>query len=450
MKTSQVIDKNLWLVHLVQLKKLFLKLSAYVELYLKQDWSLLPVPDFKLVAKSDEITSHLNFMVAAVLLTATHSGKNLEYEKILEFLIPSSLRKEIQLIQDAFMIALEPKSPKSFPNSPRKTSLVLANNSNISSITPKVLFPSNLSSTTSLEFESITSLTIEKTIDEFQEFDIKLQEIYDSPAEKDDHPLQVVEFINCSITNINVPSGSNPDTSSDTSDTNLYNSDLIGLQNEVKLLEIKLSEMDKLLQKSKDSENSQVQTIQNLSETQLKLSEAFEELRELKEKQEYEKIERNSFMAAFDHERQILDDHLEHLKKENNENRDKIEALSNENKNLRESVNEKDEQIRYVQTTQFEKFAETEEILKTELNQSILDNSKLVKALKKARDHIINQDSLIKELKETLQTSELRNSELLTSKDVELQFLRESFETERIAMNRVLVDLGTKIQKSNL
>ena len=79
-----------------------------------------------------------------------------------------------------------------------------------------------------------------------------------------------------------------------------------------------------------------------------------------------------------------------------------------------------------------------------------MDNSKLVKALKKARDHIINQDSLIKELKETLQTSELRKSELLKSKDEELQFLKESFERERIAINRVLVDLGSKIQKSNL
>ena len=131
LKTSQVVDKNLWLVHLVQSKKLFLKLSAYVELYLKQDWSLLPVPDFKLVAKSDEITSHLNFMVAAVLLTATHSGKNLEYEKILELVIPTSLRKEIQSIQDAFLMALEPKSPKSFTNSPRRTSLTTTVNNNV-------------------------------------------------------------------------------------------------------------------------------------------------------------------------------------------------------------------------------------------------------------------------------------------------------------------------------
>ena len=85
----------MWLVHLVQLKKLFLKLSAYVELYLQQDWSLLPVPDFKLVAKSENDTAHLNFMVAAVLLTATHSGRNFQFENILDSIIPSNLRKDI-------------------------------------------------------------------------------------------------------------------------------------------------------------------------------------------------------------------------------------------------------------------------------------------------------------------------------------------------------------------
>ena len=187
-----------------------------------------------------------------------------------------------------------------------------------------------------------------------------------------------------------------------------------------------------------------------MSETQRKLSETFNELVQLKEKQEYEKIERSSLMAAFDHERQIADDQLELLKKEKIDDLIKIETFSNENNLLQDSIIVRDEQIQYLQEVQNENFVEAEEILKTELNQSKLDNSKLVKALKKARDHIINQDSLIKELKETLQTSELRKSELLKSKDEELQFLKESFERERIAMNRVLVDLGSKIQKSNL
>lgn len=431
---SKAVDKNLWLVHLVQLKKLFLKLSAYVELYLKQDWSLLPVPDFKLVARSEEITSHLNFMVAAVLLTATHSGKNLEYEKILELVIPSGLRREIQLIQDAFLTALEPKSPKSFQNSPRRTAL----NINTNNITPRVLFPSNLSSSDS---ESVTTFTIERTIEEFQEFDIKLQEIHqtDDGGKEDIVSTVVIDTYQYETLMVNETSHNSHDTS-----------EFINLQNEIKLMEIKLSEMDKLLEKSKESEILQVETAQNFAETRLKLSETFQELRELQEKQEYEKIERSSFMAAFDHERQILDDQMEALKKGNDEKLIKIQDLSNEKQVLNDSINQKDEQIQFLQTSHFEKFVEAEEILKDELNQSKLDNSKLVKALRKARDHIINQDSLIKELKTTLQTSESRKSELLTSKDEELRFLRESFETERIAMNRVLTDLGTRIQKSNL
>lgn len=70
-------DNSLWFLHLVQLKKLFLKLSSYVELFLHQDWSLLPVPDFKAVAQeASKESAHLNFIVAAVLLTSTHSGRS--------------------------------------------------------------------------------------------------------------------------------------------------------------------------------------------------------------------------------------------------------------------------------------------------------------------------------------------------------------------------------------
>ena len=395
---------------MVQLKKLFLKLSAYVELFLKQDWSLLPVPDFKLVAKSDEITSHLNFMVAAVLLTATHSGKNLEYERILELVIPTALRKEIKQVQDAFLMALEPKSPTSqVLNSPRRTSLRTDVDT---SLKPRVLFPSNLS-----------TLTIERTIEEFQEFDIKLQEI-DNPVDKTDAEVTETTEI------YDVTATSEITEITEISDIHTSSSSIIDLQNEIKLLEIKLSEMEKLLQKSKESELSQTQTLQNLSETQGKLSEALEELGQLREKREFERIERNSLMAAFDHEKQIVEDQLEVLKKEKNENMITIESMTTENKTLKDTLSQRDELIQLAQT---------------ELDQSKLDNSKLVKALKKARDHIQKQDILIKELKETLQTSESRASE----KDEELQFLKESFERERIAMNRVLVDLGSKIQKSN-
>lgn len=100
MRAPQFAEKQLWLVHLVQLKKLFLKLSAFVELHLQQDWSLLPVPDFRMVARSETNTGHLNFIVAAVLLTATHSGKHGACQDILTAALSPSIRHAIQDIQD--------------------------------------------------------------------------------------------------------------------------------------------------------------------------------------------------------------------------------------------------------------------------------------------------------------------------------------------------------------
>ena len=77
-------DSSLWLINLVQLKKLFLKLSSFVELRLKQDWSLLPLPDFKAVAQGAQESSHLNFVVAAVVVTATHSGRSRKLLEVFE------------------------------------------------------------------------------------------------------------------------------------------------------------------------------------------------------------------------------------------------------------------------------------------------------------------------------------------------------------------------------
>ena len=471
----------MWLVHLVQLKKLFLKLSAYVELYLQQDWSLLPIPDFKLVARSDESTSHLNFMVAAVLLTATHSGKNLEYEKILETVIPSSFRKDIQKIQDAFFMALEPKSPKLSINSPRKTSLTT---NNTIGITPKVLFPSNLST-------------------EHGADDIKLQEIKEEYVDKEDKHVDFVEQVEviyeqsdhtnesthdtyhftyenydntystydntystydntystydntydnygaCDTNNLgnyttttsdnttqNHSSNDNRDSSNDNYIDN--KEDFINLQNEIKLLEIKLTEMEKVLQQQKETEISQSKI---LFETKNILMETTEELRNLKEKQEYEKIERNSLMAAFDQEKQILDDQIESLRNENYENSQKLTNLSTENQNLKRELQEICEIKESEENNNINDINNT--IVVEELNQSKLDNSKLVRALKKARDHILKQDSMIKELKETLEESEKSHEE-------EIKILRESFDLERNEMNRVLNDLGASIQRTNL
>lgn len=423
-----------------------MKLSAYVELYLKQDWSLLPVPDFKLVARSDEITSHLNFMVAAVLLTASHSGKNVEFERILELVIPSSLRKDIQTIEDAFSMALEPKSPKSSTNSPRRTSLTVNNNLGI---VPKVLFPSNLSF--QIEDDS---------------FEIKVQEIQETEESEEvkiteiiDESLKISKTIEItqSTTIDNYVTASaivNP-----TANTN-STAELINLQNEIKLLEIKLSETDKLVQQSKEVEESHSESLQNLSETRLKLYESYEEMRLLKERQEYEKIERNSLMAGFDHERQILEDQIEHLTRENNEIFIKITNLQDENKFLKEEIEQKrskaeelerEQKCLYEQEIekrhQFEqerlqkqkRLQEEEQLTLNLLNESKLDNSKLVKALNKARDHIINQDSLIKELREALQESEIRERDL-----------KSSYEQERTKMNQVLTELGNSIQRKSL
>jgi hypothetical protein len=414
LKNSQNVDKNLWLVHLVQLKKLFLKLSAYVELYLKQDWSLLPVPDFKLVARSDLVTGHLNFMVAAVLLTATHSGKNLEFERILELVIPTGLRKDIQLIQDAFMMALEPKT---VTNSPRRTSL---NTTNVTGLTPKVLFPTNLS----------MSLNENDYKEAFEFNEIKLQEIKEELVISDnkdktkvyiEEEEYTVDYTEAEIIDSDIPTEA---TTSPTVETS-YQNDEINLRNEIKLMEIKLEEMEKVLNCQKESEILKTRN----------LFEIIEELRNLKERQEYEKIERNSLMAAFDQEKQILDDQIEILRKENYEANEKLLCLTNENEELKQNQENKKDFININ--------LHNLQVMTDELNQSILDNSKLVKALKKARDHILKQDSMIKELKENLEESEKTREE-------EIKILKESFEFERNEMNRVLIDLGGKIQRTNL
>lgn len=414
MKNSQNVDKNLWLVHLVQLKKLFLKLSAYVELYLKQDWSLLPVPDFKLVARSDLVTGHLNFMVAAVLLTATHSGKNLEFERILELVIPTGLRKDIQLIQDAFMMALEPKT---VTNSPRRTSL---NTTNVTGLTPKVLFPTNLS----------MSLNENDYKEAFEFNEIKLQEIKEELVISDnkdktkvyiEEEEYTVDYAEAEIIDSDIPTEVATSPTVETS----YQNDEINLRNEIKLMEIKLEEMEKVLNCQKESEILKTRN----------LFEIIEELRNLKERQEYEKIERNSLMAAFDQEKQILDDQIEILRKENYEANEKLLCLTNENEELKQNQENKKDFININ--------LHNLQVMTDELNQSILDNSKLVKALKKARDHILKQDSMIKELKENLEESEKTREE-------EIKILKESFEFERNEMNRVLIDLGGKIQRTNL
>jgi hypothetical protein len=414
LKNSQNVDKNLWLVHLVQLKKLFLKLSAYVELYLKQDWSLLPVPDFKLVARSDLVTGHLNFMVAAVLLTATHSGKNLEFERILELVIPTGLRKDIQLIQDAFMMALEPKT---VTNSPRRTSL---NTTNVTGLTPKVLFPTNLS----------MSLNENDYKEAFEFNEIKLQEIKEELVISDnkdktkvyiEEEEYTVDYAEAEIIDSDIPTEV---TTSPTVETS-YQNDEINLRNEIKLMEIKLEEMEKVLNCQKESEILKTRN----------LFEIIEELRNLKERQEYEKIERNSLMAAFDQEKQILDDQIEILRKENYEANEKLLCLTNENEELKQNQENKKDFININ--------LHNLQVMTDELNQSILDNSKLVKALKKARDHILKQDSMIKELKENFEESEKTREE-------EIKILKESFEFERNEMNRVLIDLGGKIQRTNL
>ena len=541
LKSSKEVDKTLWLVHLVQLKKLFLKLSAYVELYLKQDWSLLPVPDFKLVARSEEITSHLNFMVAAVLLTATHCGKNLEYEKILELVVPTSLRKDIKKIQDVFMEVLEPKSPNlNSPRTPRKTSCI-----SHAEIVPKVLFPSNLSLST---IETKNNEVLTENIND-SSFNLKLQEIIESPVVEKEFKLleqSEITFIQLECDYDNSNSNGDNNNNGDNNDninydnnhnndninvnTNEYNNDninydnnyhindnsevnigdtnnikdddnnmcnyfnnythensanFINLQNEIKLLEIKLSEMEKLLVRSKEFELSHTETLKHLSETRQRLNEKEDELMKLKEKQEYEKIERNSFMASFDQEREILEEQIEQLRKQNHENSKKIEILTNNNASLASSMKEKEEFVtKIVKELEIERelvkesmkinmdmklkeSPETEiEIMEEkvilsnanandselieELNQSKLDNSKLVKALRKARDHIITQDLLIKDLKEAFTSIEMKNSEMISLKDQEINEIKELHEQERTSMNRILMEIGNSIQKTNL
>ena len=452
----------MWLVHLVQLKKLFLKLSAYVELYLQQDWSLLPVPDFKLVAKSENDTAHLNFMVAAVLLTATHSGRNFQFENILDSIIPSNLRKDIQEIQEAFSIALESKSK---PNSPRKTSL--NNKPPLATLaSPKVLFPSTLSNETRSPFE------MKETKDQDHGHcldEIALQEI--ETKEKDEAKTEIISMQESE--NNNQKQEQEHDCNNDNNNNENYNENnnaellkekdeqLINFENEVKILEIKMAEMERLISKYQEKEilNSEIE--QNNLGMRIKLLESQEQLDQLRERREFERIERNSLMVAFDHERQILEETIDRLRKDydvticNLRNhcellQEALSKLTEEKKNLESEVCEAKNKLKLMDESEnlnikefdTEKFSQetaenSEETIETvedinmmteqnnfykynlvlisELTRSNKDNSKLVNALKKARDHIIYQDSLIKELQETLQsetneqTPELKN-----------------------------------------
>lgn len=422
MKGSQVTDKNLWLVHLVQAKKLFLKLSAYVELYLKQDWSLLPVPDFKLVARSESWTSHLNFMVAAVLLTATHSGTNPEFIRILDLVIPSAVRNDIRAIQDAFLLALEPKSPKkSFTNSPRRTSL---NPTAVNSldITPKALFPTNLSIVENA-----------KEVEETEE--IRVQQIEIKAVKVQENVETEVEDLISIIDNFH----DNKISSS--------SSELIESQNCIKILEIKLEELEKVVQASRERESIHLETENQLKMLKLRLIEMSEELKSTKERHEYEKIERNSLMASFDQERVILDEHIEMLRRENAEKNSKIHELTSEMELLHKADDTSD--ISHTNYDNYNSDCNNDE-LKEELNQANVNNSKLVKALNKARDHIIKQDSLISELKEALKSTESRYFADLKAKDESIQKLKESYSLERTEMNRIVGEIGVKIQRINL
>lgn len=410
----------MWLVNLVQLKKLFLKLSSYVELYLKQDWSLLPVPDFKLVAKSEEVTAHLNFMVAAVLLTATHSGRNRDFEGILDSVIPSDLRGNIQEIQEAFINALEPRSTA--PNSPRKTSLAA---STFASITPKALFPppSNLLNETngdsniSIEVECVsTTITTTNVIDEEIDcVDVTLQSILEENRE---------EFEAKELNELAIVVSSSRFHLEHNNELCPSNEDFLDLQNEIKILEIKLSQSQQ--EKDRLRRNEERHEIE-MNEIKSLLRNIQTESSQMMERWEYEKIERNSLMVAFDQERYNLFEKIDALQQEKNELSIKIQELPVSTP-ISDDLNEN---------------------LLSELDECKRDNTKLVKSLKKARDHIINQDELIKELQTTLQLTESREAELITLKE-ELKTVKELHERERNEMNRVLTDLGGKIQKFHI
>lgn len=436
LKPAKTVDVSLWLVNLVQLKKLFLKLSSYVELYLKQDWSLLPVPDFKLVAKSEDVTAHLNFMVAAVLLTATHSGRNREFEGILESVIPSDLRMKIKNIQEAFICALESRSAAA--NSPRKTSLMSPTQVPIS---PRVLFSSSSlseSNATSpcLVQENPTEDNVSPKRFEVTEFedeclvDVTLQSIIDENAEE--------KFTE--KTEVTVTSRFYSET---TSECSPLNEELVNLQNEIKILEIKLSQNQSEHDQARRSEERQQEEICELRKLLQSLQ---SESSQMIERWEYEKIERNSLMVAFDQERHVLYERIDHLQQENEELSKQLQESNESTAQLQEA---EQTLIKQQLTESLESFDSTTKELKDELEESRKDNTKLVKSLKKARDHIINQDELIKDLQSALQLSDSREIEIASLKE-ELVSLKEFHERERTEMNRVLLDLGGKIQKTQI
>ena len=249
---------------------------------------------------------------------------------------------------------------------------------------------------------------------------------------------------------------------------------MINFENEIKILEIKESEMEKAISKFQEKEELNSEIEQNNLRMRINLLESQEQLDQLRERHEFERIERNSLMVSFDHERQILEETIDCLRQDRDETifnlksrcewlqetlsklteeKEKLESeiyearhkpnietiIENEdaeNKNVTEQVSEETtvetsgekenipvaeftEDITDTNLTEQTTNNTTESnfdndnlMLMSELTRSKKDNSKLVKALKKARDHIIYQDSLIQELQEALQSEETETSEL--------------------------------------
>jgi len=452
LKGDQFSGKNdLWLVHLVQLKKLFLKLSSFVELYLRQDWSLLPVPDFRSIAKGEvaepSTLGQLNFVVAAVLVTILHSsGVEADRPGIgrAQKLVAGALdcltqdkKNIIEHVQDWFLTALEPKAMSnsnrnSNSHSPRKLSAhrpLLTKPLNSSLDHPlNSSFNHPLNSSFNHPFNSSFNHPSNSPLD--RPFNSPLDRpLFNHPATTKAphaHPTPPLPPADIHLNTINVAKEDFELNASlaEEHESLLKETDRLVLSDgELDRLRLSLQlkeEQVGILQEAKRDLLQQLQDEQRLNrlhqdrdillqetndslshlQTQLKASQA--DCKATAEQLERERNERHTRTIHFSTERQLLEKRAAHLAS---------------------SLREKEDAITQLQ----ESLASQTEATKTatdEISRIRSQNDRLLACLKKARHHILKQSHLIGEL-------------------------QQAHALERSEINSTLVDLGTEIQLHN-
>lgn len=401
-------------MHLVQLKKLFLKLSAFVELYLRQDWSLLPVPDFRTIAKGEvgdaAALGQLNFVVAAVLVTVLHSsgveadrpniGNGQKFVAGALDCLAGDKKAIVEQIQDWFLNALEPKAVASSNAananySPRKLSaamlrpaLPLIGTKLFEAHTepPAPDQPTSPADSTSKTSDiHLSTINVASSLKDDFEWNSSLNDEHESLLKETDRLI--------------ISEGELDDLREA---LRLKDGELQMLQDANERLQLQLADEQRLNRLNMDRSVLLHDMEADLAQAQAQLRTAQNHLKVATEQLEREREERHAFLLNFDAERRLLEDKVAQLKTVLQEKEDEIASL--------------------LESLAAQKEASTAAAADADdLNKTKSDNYKLLECLKKARDHILKQSSLI---------THLQQAQLL----------------ERSEINSTLIDLGTAVQ----